>query len=322
MPYTVETRQLSKHYGQFTAVNDVSMQIEPGAIFGFIGPNGAGKTTTMRMLATLLEPTSGEAWVCGLNVNDRHVDNLVALRACIGYMPDFIGIYDKMTAKEYLEFYAASYYIDMKRRPKLVTELLELVDLSSKRDTYIENLSRGMTQRLALARTLVHDPRLLLLDEPASGLDPRARVELRELLKELSRMGKTIIISSHILTELTEMCSHIGIIERGNMLASGKVSDILKALNQHTRVIRLKLGALPAELLPALEKVLHSGPGVKNARRIEESMDWELQFEGDEREMHLLLRYLIQKNVPVYSFSEQVSNLEDIFLQITKGYVS
>jgi ABC-2 type transport system ATP-binding protein len=325
---TVQTRHLSKRYGQFQAVQDVSLEIEPGAIYGFIGPNGAGKTTTLRILATLLEPSQGEAWICGLDINDRRVDNLVALRACIGYMPDFIGIYDKMTCREYLEFFAAAYFIDTKRRNLLIKDLLELVDLSNKQETYIEELSRGMTQRLALARTLIHDPQLLILDEPASGLDPRARVELRELLKELSRMGKTIIISSHILTELTEMCSHVGIIERGVLLASGRVSDILGKLNGQLKVIKLRMGPVKPEKTSLLQEILLSGPGVKAARSLEvenqgpNRTEWELQVEGSEAALNRLLRYYIEKNIPLYSFSEQPTNLEEIFLQVTKGYVS
>jgi ABC-2 type transport system ATP-binding protein len=278
----------------------------------------------MRMLATLLEPSQGEAWICGLDVNDRRVDNLVALRACIGYMPDFIGIYDKMTCREYLEFFAAAYFIDLKRRNTLIKDLLELVDLTVKKDAYIEGLSRGMTQRLALARTLIHDPKLLILDEPASGLDPRARVVLRELLKELSRMGKTIIISSHILTELTEMCSHVGIIERGVLLASGKVSDILRRLNQHLRVIKLRVRPVKPEKIELFKAALLSGPGVKAARPLESQgqTDWELQVEGNDTELSLLLRYFVEKNIPLFSFSEQPTNLEEIFLQVTRGYVS
>lgn len=323
---TVQTRQLSKRYGQFQAVHNLSLEIEPGAIYGFIGPNGAGKTTTLRILATLLEPSAGEAWIGGLDINDRRVDNLVALRACIGYMPDFIGIYDKMTCREYLDFFGAAYFIEAKRRNHLIKDLLELVDLSDKKDAYIEGLSRGMTQRLALARTLIHDPKLLILDEPASGLDPRARVELRELLKELSRMGKTIIISSHILTELTEMCSHVGIIERGVLLASGKVSDIMGKLNRHLKVVKLRVRPVKPEKIELLQTILLSGPGVKAARPLENPgqnpTEWELQVEGSEAELQQLLRYFVEKKVPLFSFSEQATNLEEIFLQVTQGYVS
>lgn len=319
---TVRTNHLTKWYGAFTAVNDMNLEIEPGAIYGFIGPNGAGKTTTMRMLATLLEPSQGEAWICGMSIKDRNVDNLVAIRACLGYMPDFIGIYEKMTAREYLDFFAAAYYIEPKKRVGLVNDLLQLVDLGDKRDMFIEGLSRGMTQRLALARTLIHDPRLLILDEPASGLDPHARMELRELLKELSRMGKTIIISSHILTELSEMCSHIGIIERGRLLTSGRVSDIMRSLNQHSRSVRVKLGPVEVEKAEKLLATLSAGPQVKTARPLETPGEWEIQVEGDETQLQALLRYLVQQDLPVYSFSEQTNNLENIFLQVTRGYVN
>jgi ABC-2 type transport system ATP-binding protein len=321
-PMTVRTSHLTKWYGGFMAVNDMNLEIEPGAIFGFIGPNGAGKTTTMRMLATLLEPSQGEAWVCGLSIKDRHTDNLVALRSCLGYMPDFIGIYEKMTVREYLEFFAAAYYIEAEKRATLIKDLLELVDLSGKHDTFIEGLSRGMTQRLTLARTLIHDPKLLILDEPASGLDPRARMELRELLKELSRMGKTIIISSHILTELAEMCSHIGIIERGQLLTSGRVSDIMRSLNQHRRVVRIKLGPVAVEKAEQLFAILNAGPQVSATRPLDTPGEWELQTEGDETTLQALLRYLVQQDLPIYSFSEQTTNLENIFLQVIQGYVA
>lgn len=318
----VVTNNLFKRYGEFTAVNHINLEIEQGAIFGFIGPNGAGKTTTMRMLATLLEPSGGQGWVCGYSIGDRSTENLACIRSCIGFMPDFIGIYDRMTAGEYLDFYAAAYRIPPKQRPQLIEDLLKLVDLSSKRDTFIDGLSRGMTQRLALARTLIHDPRLLILDEPASGLDPRARVELRELLKELSRMGKTIIISSHILTELTEMCSHIGIIEQGNLLASGRVADIMRSLKQHKHNIVLKVRPLPPDQIPKLKILLEKGPAVQQVKELEVENNWEVEVAGDEQDLNTLLRYLIYHNVPLYSFSEQDTNLEDIFFQVTKGYVS
>lgn len=319
---TVLTHNLAKKYGQFTAVNHINLEIEQGAIFGFIGPNGAGKTTTMRMLATLLEPTEGEAWICGYPLSNRSIENLGNIRAAIGFMPDFIGIYERMTAREYLDFYAAAYRIETKRRPQLIKDLLDLVDLSSKRDTFIDGLSRGMTQRLALARTLIHDPRLLILDEPASGLDPRARVELRELLKELSRMGKTIIISSHILTELTEMCSHIGIIEQGTLLTSGRVADIMRSLKQHKRHVLLKIKPLAAQYSEKLKTVLEKAPGVVALKTLDAPDSWELQVDGDEQTLNLILRYLVHHNIPFYSFSEQDVNLEDIFFQVTKGYVS
>src|SRR3954453_22777858 len=234
----VETRNLTKRYGSFTALSDLNLKIEKGSIHGFIGPNGAGKTTTMRILSTLLEPSGGQAWVSGYAVTEHPYD----VRRRIGYMPDFFGVYDNMKVWEYLDFFAAAYHVPTSKRPGLIDDLLALVDLTVKRDSFVEDLSRGMKQRLCLARTLVHEPDLLILDEPASGLDPRARIELRELLKELRNLGKTILVSSHILSELTEMCTHVAIIERGRLLVNGGIGEILQAMQPareiYVRVLR------------------------------------------------------------------------------------
>jgi ABC-2 type transport system ATP-binding protein len=325
----VETNQLVKRYGQFMAVNHVDLKIERGAIYGFIGPNGAGKTTTMRILATLLQPTAGEARVCGNNVKDLSRKNLKAIRAAIGYMPDYFGIYDRMKSWEYLDFFASAFHVDQKKRAALVQELLELVDLSEKRNTFIEDLSRGMKQRLGLARTLVHDPQLLILDEPASGLDPRARVELRELLRELSRMGKSILISSHILTELAEMCTHIGIIERGTLLAQGKVSDIIRRLRHAVRNLRIQLKLENEAGVEQVITTLQTAPGVTGVQPGEHHHDqtgfyasFEVALAGGEEQMAELLRYLVMQQMPVYSYSERQDNLEDIFFKVTKGLVA
>lgn len=332
-PPVVLTNGLTKRYGMFTALENLNLTIEAGAIFGFIGPNGAGKTTTMRILATLLDPTEGDAQVCGLSVRDTSKDNQTEIRRKIGYMPDFFGVYDRMKVWEYLEFFAAAYYVDMKKRITMVNDLLALVDLSDKRGSFVEGLSGGMKQRLGLARCLIHDPTLLILDEPASGLDPRARVELRELLKELSRMGKTILISSHILTELAEMCTHIGIIERGHLLASGRVSDILRDLRHDQHVITLKVKAA-SQYIESIGGIIARGPGVREARLLMNApggtiengewslASWEVHLAGHEAELNQLLRYLVWQNIPVYSFAEREDNLEDIFLQITQGMVS
>ncbi|HYO51067.1 MAG TPA: ABC transporter ATP-binding protein [Chloroflexia bacterium] len=223
-PPVVETRNLTKRYGNFTALHDLNLSIERGSIYGFIGPNGAGKTTTMRIIATLLEPTGGQAWVSGYPVTQEPRE----VRRRIGYMPDFFGVYDNMKVWEYLDFFAAAYHVPQPRRKPMIDDLLALVELTAKRDSFVEELSRGMKQRLCLARTLVHEPELLILDEPASGLDPHARIELRELLKALRALGKTILVSSHILTELAEMCTHVAIIERGHLLVNGSVADILQ----------------------------------------------------------------------------------------------
>jgi ABC-2 type transport system ATP-binding protein len=281
----VETRNLTKRYGNFTALADLNLSIERGAIHGFIGPNGAGKTTTMRILATLLEPTAGQAWVSGYPVTEAPYE----VRRRIGYMPDFFGVYDNMKVWEYLDFFAAAYHVPAARRPGMIDDLLALVDLGAKKDGYVEDLSRGMKQRLCLARTLVHEPDLLILDEPASGLDPRARIELRELLKELRNLGKTILVSSHILSELTEMCTHVAIIERGHLLVSGRVGDILQAM-QPAREIYVRVmsraqhaagllqaipGVLSVQALPPGYRpgqVVHGSPAAGNG--VEAPVDW------------------------------------------------
>src|SRR3970040_2299545 len=218
MPAIIETYHLTKRYGKLTAVSDLSLSVEQGAIYGFVGPNGAGKTTTMRMITTLLQPTSGEAWVAGASITR----NPRGVRRAIGFMPDFFGVYDDMKVWEYLDFFAACYEIPEAARAGLVNNLLELVDLSHRREDMVDTLSRGMKQRLCLARTLAHDPQVLILDEPASGLDPRARIEIRELLVELAGMGKTIFFSTHILADVAEICTQVGIIEAGRLVARGQ----------------------------------------------------------------------------------------------------
>ena len=220
----IETNDLTKMYGELYALNRLNLKLQQGDVYGFIGPNGAGKTTTMRILATLLNPSWGEASVCGYSIYTGSKE----IRRVIGYMPDFFGVYDDMKVIEYLEFFASAYRIKGPARRKICEEVLELVDLTYKRDALVTSLSRGMTQRLGLARTLLHDPQVLLLDEPASGLDPRARIEMRALLKELRSMGKTILVSSHILPELADICNKIGIIEQGQLLVNGAVTDVMK----------------------------------------------------------------------------------------------
>src|ERR671934_2024132 len=224
----IETRDLTKMYGDLYALNRLTLKLERGDVYGFIGPNGAGKTAPMRILATLLNPTWGEAYVCGHSIYNGAKE----IRRSIGYMPDFFGVYDDMKVIEYLEFFAAAYRIKGPERKKKCEEVLELVDLTYKRDALVTSLSRGMTQRLGLARVLLHEPQVLLLDEPASGLDPRARIEMRGLLKELRNMGKTILVSSHILPELADICNKIGIIERGKLLFNGDVETAIRQVRQ------------------------------------------------------------------------------------------
>src|SRR6266849_230112 len=240
MPPVIQIRHLRKEYKDLVAVKDLNLELEQGDIFGFIGPNGAGKTTTIKMLATLLIPTAGTALVNGIDVV-RHPEQI---RSIVGYMPDFFGVYDDIKVWEYLDFFAAAYRVPKNKRPQIIDDVLTLTDLNVKKDSYVESLSRGMKQRLCLAKTLVHDPKVMLLDEPASGLDPRARIEIRELLKELKSMGKTIIISSHILPELADFCNKIGIIEQGELVVSGEVQAIMQQVSG-ARVYEWKVAEYP-----------------------------------------------------------------------------
>ena len=228
----IDIKKLTKTFGNLVAVGDLDLHIEVGDIFGFIGPNGAGKTTTMRILVTLLEPTHGSAFIDGLDVTRKGKE----VRRRVGYMPDFMGVYDDLKVFEYLEFFAAAFGIEYSKRQGIVDGVLELTDLVSKRSAPVDSLSRGMQQRLGLARVLIHDPKVLILDEPASGLDPRARIEMRELLRELKRMGKTIMISSHILSELEEICDRVGIIEHGQLVFSGTMEEIQPRLGIQSKV--------------------------------------------------------------------------------------
>ena len=229
----IKTEDLTKQYGKLFALKNLTLELNEGDLFGFIGPNGSGKTTTMKMLATLLQPTYGEAYVCGLSIYTKPKE----IRRLIGFMPDFFGVYDDMKVIEYLEFFAAAYRVRGEARRKICNEVLELVDLGYKREALVTSLSRGMTQRLGLARVLLHDPQVLLLDEPASGLDPRARIEIRELLKRLGGRGKTIMVSSHILPELADVCNKVGIIERGELLVDARVEDVMKRVRDQVVVL-------------------------------------------------------------------------------------
>jgi ABC-2 type transport system ATP-binding protein len=302
----VETRGLTRRYGKLLAVDGINLQVPAGAIFGLIGPNGAGKTTTLRMLAGLLEPTAGEIVIGGQVAN--HDWRL--LRRQIGYMPDFFGVYEDMLVWEYLDFFGRCYDLPAARRRQAVDELLELVDLADKREAYVETLSRGMRQRLCLAHALVHDPQVLLLDEPASGLDPRARVEMRELLRELGAMGKTVIVSSHILTELAELCDSVGIIEKGRLVASGPVAEINSQVHQgHT---------LRLQVLSDLEEATAALRGWRGVGSILAAGNvLEVEFLGDEQASADLLAALVSRGVRVAAFSQVSSDLEEIFLRLT-----
>ncbi|USG64944.1 ABC transporter ATP-binding protein [Brevibacillus ruminantium] len=304
----IQIDQLRKRYGKMEALKGISLEIGKGTVFGFVGPNGAGKSTTMSILATLLEPSSGSAYVGGYEVTKHPRE----VRKLIGYMPDFFGVYDNLTAEEYLDFYGANYDIPPHERRQIIPQLLELVNLSHKRDAYVDSLSRGMKQRLGLARCLVHNPEVLILDEPASGLDPRARIELREILKELRDMGKTIIISSHILPELAEMCDVIGVIEEGSLIAFGKVEEIYAKM-QEKRVLRIRL----LDRLEEAVTYLKEQPAVANVTR---EGNWLVTgFSGDDQGQVELLHNLAVAGFPVAAFNEAEGDLEEIFLEITKG---
>ena len=303
-----EIYELCKKYGKFTALDSLSMNISENSIFGFVGPNGAGKTTTMKIMAGLLKADSGSIFVNGEDI----LKNIKSIRDKIGYMPDFFGVYDDLKVTEYMDFYAGTYYIPYSQRAELIDSLLEVVDLSNKKDAYVDALSRGMKQRLCLARSLIHDPELLILDEPASGLDPRARVEMKEILKRLREMGKTIIVSSHILPELAEMCSEIGIIDQGKLVTQGSVHDIMNRMHKN-RIIRVKTSAPPELLIRLLKEQA-------TVKEITENTDnVEFAFEGKNDDLTSILRNIVMNGIPVYSFSENEGNLEEIFMTVTGG---
>jgi ABC-2 type transport system ATP-binding protein len=306
--YMIEINGLKKQFGTFHALKGIDLYIKKGSVFGFVGPNGAGKSTTMSILATLMLPSEGTAKVDGLDVTEYPHE----VRKKIGYMPDFFGVYDQLKTDEYLHFYGGSYGIPRKEREQLIPQLLELVNLSDKRDAYVDSLSRGMKQRLCLARCLVHDPELLILDEPASGLDPRARIEMREILKELKSMGKTIIISSHILPELAEMVDEIGVIEHGEMIAVGNISEIQQQL-MAKRQLSIKVSSGQNEL----KQFLNDQPHVQSV--FIDGSTLEVQYTGQDSEQAALLKAIITAGYEVISFQEAQTDLEDIFLAITKG---
>jgi len=306
---------LTKRYGKLTALRNLDLTVEEGAVFGFVGPNGAGKTTTMRILATLLRPTAGEAWVVGHSVLNQRRE----VRRAIGYMPDFFGVYGDMKVWEYLDFFAACYEIPPETRQLLTDDLLELVDLAHRREDYVDALSRGMKQRLCLARTLAHDPRVLILDEPASGLDPRARIEIRELLRELQGMGKTILVSSHILSEIQEICTHVGIIEAGQLVATGTLAEMRKRI-QAQRIVRIGLTGRIEEA----QDWLSSRPDVMEVQPVTRNGEGDLQFlfSGDDDGLARFLSELVAAGFPVVMFREESGDLEDLFMRLTKGVVS
>ncbi|HNR04968.1 MAG TPA: ABC transporter ATP-binding protein [Bacillota bacterium] len=301
-------RNLNKRYGRFQAVSDLNLDVPEGEIFGFVGPNGAGKTTTMKIICGLLRATSGEITLDGVDI----IQNSRRMKEKIGYMPDFFGVYDDLKVSEYLEFYASIYNIKGQERKRITDDLLELVDLGSKREAYVDSLSRGMKQRLCLARSLVHNPRLLVLDEPASGMDPRARFEMKEILKNLKGMEKTIIISSHILPELAELCTSIGIIDQGRMVISGSNEEIMQQV-YNKKVVRLKV----RDRLDDAVLILKEYPFVDKLVIGENTI--QAGFGGGDGEMSRVLSDLINRGIPVVSFAQMDGNLEDVFMKVTKG---
>ncbi len=309
MTDAVVTRGLVKRYPGTLAVAGMDLTVGAGEIFGLVGPNGAGKTTTLRILATLLAATSGHAEVAGIDVR-RNPD---AARRVLGFMPDVFGVYDDMKVWEYLDFFARCYGIPGARRRRMISDLLDLVDLGDKREAYVQGLSRGMQQRLCLAHTLVHDPAVLLLDEPASGLDPRARVELRELLRELRSLGKTIVISSHILPELEELCTAVAIVDHGQVLAHGKVSEIERRL-RFGAVLRVRI--LAGHRLEDARAHFATDPRVASATILDDGQI-ELGFRGDDEASAQMLAAAIAAGIRVVSFARAASDLEELFLQVT-----
>lgn len=342
----IEIKHLRKEYREGNkpkvALKDLCLELEQGDIFGFIGPNGAGKTTTIKMLATLLIPTAGTASINGIDVV-RHPEQI---RSIVGYMPDFFGVYDDIKVWEYLDFFAAAYRLPKHKRPSVIDDVLALTDLTEKKDSYVESLSRGMKQRLCLAKTLVHDPKVMLLDEPASGLDPRARIEIRELLKELQSMGKTIIVSSHILPEMEEFCNKVGIIEQGELIVAGDVNTIARQVRgQHTIDISIvdeleRAHAILTGMTDVIREVKITSGRRKSSlnedgltdpvesqllQRVAQSAKGgmiQIGYVGEIDEEYQVLQALVQSGVKVKAFFTPETDLEDVFLRVTKGQVA
>ena len=307
----IELINFTKRFGDLVAVDKLSLKIEPGEMFGFIGPNGAGKSTTIRFLTTLLKATAGEGIVNGFSVTRQPLE----VRRNVGYMPDSFGVYDGMKVWEFLDFFAVAYQIARSRRKQVIGDVLELLELTVKRNDYVNSLSRGMKQRLCLAKTLVHDPPVLILDEPASGLDPRARIEVKALLKELRKMGKTILISSHILTELADCCTSIGIIERGNLLMHGPIDEVYRRIHRN-RIVQIKF----------LE---NQAAGISIIRSLPETRDVQVdgsratvELAASETQVATLMERLVAEGVRMHSFAEKDPTLEDVFMLVTKGAVA
>jgi ABC-2 type transport system ATP-binding protein len=305
----IRVERVSHWFGTFQVLHDVSFHIPAGEIFGFIGPNGAGKTTTIRMMATLLEPHDGRVLVDGLDVVDSPDD----VRKVIGFMPDSFGVYERITVDEYLEFFAAAHAIGPSQRPKTIEAVMELTELGQIRGKLVQTLSKGMKQRLAIARTLLHDPKVLLLDEPANGLDPRARIEMRQLIEELRRLGKTILLSSHILTELSDMCTSVAILERGRLVAGGSVDSIAQTLRPE-RGVKIRLLSPPEDA----EALLSKGPSVQSVER-EPDGAFKVVYHGGDEALATIVEHAIGQRLRILRVEPETNDLERIFLEVTKG---
>lgn len=304
----IETIKLTKRYGDLIAANEINLNLQEGDVFGFIGPNGSGKTTTMRMIATLLNPDYGECYVCGKSIYTHPEE----IRRLVGYMPDFFGVYDDMTVMEYLEFFASTYRINGPQRRKICEEKLELVDMSFKRDAMVSQLSRGQTQRVGLARTLLHDPQVLLLDEPASGLDPRARIEIRSLLRRLGEMKKTVIVSSHILPELADVCTRVGMIEKGIMVADGDVAEVMRKARESI-LLEISVVARPDDAARLIQQ--HDDVSKVD---IEKGII-RVTLKSGVEDYSFLPTILVENGFRLSMFREEEVNLETAFMKLTKG---
>ncbi|HBM79391.1 MAG: ABC transporter ATP-binding protein [Clostridiales bacterium] len=304
----LEIKNLCKRYGKFNALDNLSLSIDEGEIFGFVGPNGAGKTTAMKIVCGLLSPTSGKVYIDDSDI----IEDVRKAKSKIGYMPDFFGVYDNLKVDEYLQFYASIYGIKKAESKKITNELLDLVGLSDKSQEYVDSLSRGMKQRLCFARCLVHNPRLLVLDEPASGMDPKSRIEMKDILRTLKDMGKTILVSSHILSDLAKLCTTIGIIDHGRIVAQGSVDEI-NARVHGRRTIRIKLKRKTDEALRLLREFITIDKVSIEREYIEAG------FTGDDNELRAILERLITCKIPVITFTQTEGNLEDIFMKVIGG---
>ncbi len=318
MDWIIKTDDLRKSFGGFEALRGISLEVPTGSIYGFVGPNGAGKTTTMRILTTLTRPSQGQAWVAGHSVlEDRR-----AVRRSIGYMPDEFGVYEDLRVWEYLDFFAACYDIAEGDRKALVADLLELVDLRHRREDMVDKLSRGMKQRLSLARTLAHDPEVLILDEPASGLDPRARVEIRELLGELANMGKTIFFSSHILADVEDVCSHIGIVEAGELIIQGSIDELKLQLMANREIVITVMKHEHAEAVTSLVSDIGNVDAAEIITPKNGRARVRVDFAGNDEELGALSRRLFESNITLLGFNEEEKDLEHMFMRVTRGLVT